>query len=256
MALTGKQRRDLAEAISYAKYGMWKTGAKGDPTINIDRLPGFSPKQTRDLIDQVQKARTDLEVFTKANEEVLKQLKALKDIEKKGAEKLEEAQLQMTEKANYILDVEKALITWHAGIEGKTPGLIQMLKTPDEVKSGEKAGDLIKRISDEFGEEVAGKVAVIIAATRDDLTHYTNVIRNLKIVAKTAGMSPTIIKAAGILDAITNVKEWLAGKAIAGWEKITEWAKAFAVRTGLVKDATGSIKKFVSTNTKALDKLV
>ena len=256
MALTSKQRRGLAEAISYTKYGMWKTGAAKVPVIQLDRLAGFSPKQLRDLVKQIQDAKTEVEVFAKANEDILNQMKSLKDIEKSSLAKLTDAIEEMNLKGKYCTEAEDALISWTSSIEGKVPGIEQIMTPAEASEEGKKAGDLINKIAAEFGAEVASKVEVIIRETKDDLTHYAKVVRSLKILTKTAGIDPNIVKAAGILDAITNVKEWLAGKAVAGWEKITEWAKAFAVRTGLVKDATESIKKFVNVNTKALDKLV
>lgn len=255
MALTDRQLRDLAEAISYAKYGMWKMGAEKKQRIQLDRLNGFSPKQLRDLLREIQDTKSEVEVFTKANEAIFKRQKELKDIAETNYKKLEDSIKSMGLNGQYCAEAEDALINWTSSIEGKPPGIEQMLATADETKEGKKAGELIQKIAAEFGSEVADKVHVIIKACKDDLTHMAPVVRYFKILEKTSSLDSSIIKTAGLLDLITEAKSWLSGKVTSVLGDIKEWAQGFAERLGLVKEASSSITSFVDKYTKELDKI-
>lgn len=232
------------------------------PVQTISVLPGFSPMQIRNEVDRLAKVHQEVVVLQKQFEDALKKIKDLEAEEKKGLDLLKTAAAQLGEKGNFILAAQNALLQFSAKEQPKPPGLEQMLAHPDDVKDGEKAGNLIGRITEKLGVEVAAAVAEIIKATKEDLTHTANAISGLKIVAKSASVPAPIAKQAGLTDIVVSLKEWMSGKADSVAQRllnfvgdIGKWFKGFVERTKVVKKNSDNIVSMLSKAEDALDNL-
>lgn len=252
--LTASQRRDLNEAIRLANDTVTAAGE-----MSISKMPGFSPMQLRQQIDQLGKVRQEIQLLSAQYEGVLKQLKDLEKEEKEGMDALKEAAAQMREKGKYVVEAEKALIEFTAYLTEKRPGIEQMIAVPEDSKWGDKAGDFFGRIAAKFGAEVGAAVQEIYEATKEDLTHTTMAVRGLKLVTKTSSLDEATLKTAGIMDSVIMVKEWLAGKARSLFNFVGDvgrWLKGFVERTKLVRKKRDDLEKAVSSAQSQIDKLL
>lgn len=259
--LTASQRADLLDVIRIVQ------GAKAEPPVRIDKMPGYSPMQLRAEIDRLQKMRTEMAILEERINsvagELMKEMEKLATEEKAGLARLKKAGEQMGEKHKYVVEAETALLKFTAFAQAKVPGIEQMLATPDNAEFGDKAGDLLGRIGAELGAEVAKKVGEIYDACSKDLTHMANAVRGLSVVSKTSSLDTRLVKSAGLADTIVSIREWLAGKADAIAQRILgfagdieKWFKGFVVRTGIVKDAVGDLKSALDKAKKSTEKVL
>lgn len=252
--LSARQRRDLAEA----KALVWNTVTAASST-SITKMPGFSPMQLRAQIEQLGKVKLELQMMTAQYEDALKKMKGLEKEEKKGMAILKDAATQMREKGNYIVDAENALIQFNTYITAKRPGIKQMIEKPEDSKWGDKAGDFFGRVAAKLGAEVGAAVQEIYNATAEDLTHSTMAVKGLKLVLKTSSLNTETLKTAGIMDAVINVKEWLAGNAHKLFNfmgDIGRWLKGFVERTKLVRKKKDDLQKAIKSAQGQVDKLL
>lgn len=257
--LTGSQRFDLVEAIRAASG----KDAAGAPRVPIEKMPGFSPMQLRQQINRIAEVRQELEIMATEYESVLSKMKDLEKEEKKGLKALNDSAKQMREKGKYCVEAEKALLQFTAHTQEKRPGIEQMLSRPEETKWGDKAGDFFGRIAQKLGAEIAKDVETIYTQCKDDLTHTADAVRAFKVITKTSSLPSEVVKTAGLVDAIVSVKEWLAGQTNSLAKRILNfagdigrWVKEFVVRTKLVGNATGDLKKALDSAKKDVDKLL
>lgn len=245
-----KNPESLKKAVASLQEILKKAAA---PDTNIGVLPGFSPMQIRAEVDRIAKVHQELVVVQKQFEDALARIKGLEDEEAKGLALLKKAAGQLDAKGNFLLEAQTALLKFSAKFQPKTPGLEQIMAHPDDVKDGEKAGNLVGRISEKLGVEVAAAVAEIIAETKADLTHTTLAISGLKIVAKSASVPASHAKQAGLTDIVVSMKEWLSGKADRVAQHLLnfvgdvgKWFKGFAERTKSVQKNTDNLVKMLS----------
>ncbi len=225
--------------------------------MDLDRMPGFSGMQLRQQIDRIGQVQRELKILTTQYEEAIKQMGELEKEERAGLAKLKDAAGEMREKGKYCAQAEDALLEFTAYLTDKRPGIEQMIARPDDKKFGDKAGDFFGRVAAQLGEDVSRAVGIIYEATKEDLTHSTMAVRGLKVVQKTAGLDPRIIKQAGLTDMIVGVKEWLAGKArgfmgLVG--DIGRWLKGFVERTKMVSKSTSDLTSALQHARKEIDK--
>lgn len=230
-------RRELREMI-----------AKAPDRVEISELPGMSKSQVKSWIASVVKARQELETIRMQYEAVLKQMKGLEDVEKKGIDTLKTAAAQMKEKGRYLVDTENGLLEFTAYIDTKRPGIKQMLFDPETTPAGEKAGELLERVSRKLGEEVAAEIANIYRECYEDLSHSSDALKLLKVVSKTASVDMARLKKAGVADVIISIKDWLAGGTDSIVKRmlnfagdVNRWIKGFIERTKLVKKSADKV---------------
>ena len=257
--LTASQRQDLTDAIRLVQ------GKKEDalPTVNIKTLPRLAPAQVKAEVAKLASLHQEIETVRAQFAEVLKKLDKMEKEEEKGLDKLKDAAKLLQKNARFVLDAETALLQFTGYSKEQLPGVVQMITTTPGPK-GEKAGDLLGRIATELGEEIATQVGVIYAAVQQDLTHTTQAIRGLTIVAKTASLSPAITKRAGILDAIGAMKDWVRGtkanmlvQKILGFAgDIGQWLKEFTNRSTQIDKASSSLQDALNKAEKDIDGLV
>jgi hypothetical protein len=252
--LTARQRSDLVEAIQLVSAKEAKL-----PTQELERMPGFSPMQLRQHIDRLGTTRRELEMMTVQYKDILSRIKGLEKEEKEGLKKLDAAAREMVKTGNFMAEAESALIKFSAKMQNKAPGVVQMLKRPEETKYGEKAGDFFGRITVKLGADIGKQVEAIYTETKEDLTHIARAVGKIKILLKTSNLPPEVIKTAGLVDVVISIKEWMAGKArrlfdIVG--DIGRWVKGFVERTKIVGKAKDDLKKSLDTGLKDIDKLL
>jgi hypothetical protein len=216
-----------------------------DAAVMIDKLPGFSPMQLRQQINQIVDVRQKAAVILTQYEAVIKELKGLEDIEASGVAKLKEAAAQVKEKEKFLVQAEKGLLEFTAFVQRKRPGVEQMLADPTSTKFGDKAGDFFNRIGLKLGKEVQAAVETIYRQTEEDLTHMADCVRGLKVVEKTASVHIATVRKAGLADVVISVKDWISGKSDAIAARlinfagdIERWVRGFIERTNLVRNAT------------------
>lgn len=244
----GASERDITEAqmivIAALNEGQDRTVTAGVATL--DRLPGLSPMQLKQQIDLIVDVRQQATILRHQYESVLSEIERLEGIEKEGIAKLQDAARHVKEKEKYLIESEKGLLTFTAFMAPKVPGVEQMLKNPEEAKPGEKAGDFFGRIGAKLGAQVLEAVSLIYNQTKDDLTHMADGVRTLKVVSKTAGVTASTVKKAGLVDILISIKEWISGdrpdslaaKLLNFTGDLSRWVRGFVERTGLVKSAT------------------
>jgi hypothetical protein len=227
---------------------------------DIARLPGIAPQQLRRKLDEITRLRQESEVIRSTYEAQLKQLKALESAEKKGIKELGDAAKKMAESGQYLAETESTLLKFTAYMTDKVPGIAQMIAREDEVKGDQKAGDFFGRIAAAFDASVSEKVEAIYEATKADLTHTTMAVRGLKVVAKTASFNDAQLKTAGVVEIAVGLREWFSGAKDAFAARIlgfagtvTQWAKGFAVRSGIISKASKGIGQDVKDAMKAID---
>lgn len=249
---------NFREAVSIARDII---AAKPEPRIDVDRLPGLAPMQVKAYIAQIVEARQELEKIRAQYEAVVTQMTNLEGAEKKAVDTLKEAAAQMKEKGRYLVDTEKALLEFTAYTDTKRPGIKQMLFDPADVPVGDKAGELINRISAKLGDQVATAVAQIYRECYEDLSHASDAVRAFKVVAKTAGVDEGRMRKAGLSDFVVGVKDWLSGAADAFTKKvmgfsgdISRWIKGFTERTKIVKSGAKTIADSLDEFKDAMDK--
>lgn len=229
------------------------------PASDITRMPGFSPKQLRDKINEIAQLRQQITMITAQYEDVLKQMEGLEKEEKAGLAELKKAASEMRDKGKYLATSEEALLQFTAYITNKVPGIDQMIARGEEYK-GKKAGDFFGRIAAQLGDDIAESVQEIYEATKEDLTHTTMAVRGLKIVAKTASFNDAQLKTAGIVDTVVSIKEWIAGQTdamasrILGFAgNISKWVRGFTERTKIVGKNTKTLTGSLADARKAVD---
>lgn len=227
---------------------------------SISKMPGFSPMQLRQKIDQLSDIENELTKIAKEYEDVLKKMKGLEKEHKAGVSALKKAASEMREKGKYVVEAKKGLLEFTAYLQDKRPGIEQMIATEETVKSGQKAGDFFGRIAAKLGQEVSEQVATIYEETKEDLTHTKMAVRGLKIVTKTAGASEDQLRTAGLADTVVSIKEWLADKADSVTKTLFQfaggvmrWVKGFIERTKMVGKASDSLKSSISDAEKMID---
>lgn len=253
--LTRQQRWDLKEARDLARSGD-KVAADA---LALMEMPGFSPMQLRQQIDRLGTIRQEMALLSKQFEDVLAKIKGLEKEEDEGMKALKKAAASMREKGKYVAEAESAMISFTAYLTDKRPGIEQMIARPEDSKWGEKAGDFFGRVAAKFGNETAEAVESIYEATKEDLTHVTMAVRGLKLIQKTSSMDASTLKTAGLMDMVIDVKEWLAGKAMALFNFIGDvgrWLKGFVERTKVVNKSKDDLKKAVSSAQSQVDKLL
>jgi hypothetical protein len=251
---TGCGDRGILEAqalVSEALNGISKMAVDA---VSIDRMPGFSPMQLRQHVNRIAEVSQQLKVMQHQWEAVLKQMQGLEDEEKAGISKLQDAARNMKEKGKFLVDAENALLEFTAFCQDKRPGIEQMLANPETVKSGLKAGDFFNRVGTKLGKEVQDAIETIYRETAEDLTHTADMVRGLKIVAKTVAVKTATLHTAGLADVLISMKDWLAGKnpdslvakliGFAG--DISRFVRGFVERTGLVKQATRDLESVLA----------
>jgi len=260
--LTSSQRANLAEAIRLARGDMSKEAAAKLPTKDITTLPTMSPVQVRTILDNIVAVRQAAAVIEGEVSDQLKKLKDLSNDEKKGVDQIKKAGTMLSEKINYCLETEKAVLKFQAAMQSQPPGIAQLLASPEEVKPGEKAGDLLRKINSTFEKEVAGQIVNMIEACIADATHMKEFVKALKIVAKTSSVPQGIAKNAGLVDTVVGIKEWLVGGANSIMQRILgfagdikKWVMGFVERSRIAKNSRDKALKGLDTITKAFDTL-
>jgi hypothetical protein len=264
MMLTAEQHRNLVDVIRMVR-GI-KEAAKAAPAETLTKLPGFSPMQMRQKIDQVADLRQQIVTLQKQFETVIAQVGQLEADEKKGLDELKDAAKELGKKGKFLIEAEHAMLEWTAYFQEKRPGIEQMIATPDDPevqKKGLKAGDLFGRIAAKLGEEVSKQVQALYTECSEDLTVTALAIKGLKIVAKSSSLHPEIMKSAGIMDAFQGVRQWLSGKVspllarvLGIRETVANWAKGFVTRTKKVETAADALKAAIADAQKNLNKAI
>jgi len=256
--LTASQRGNLVDAIRIAQ-GMDIEAAD----IILDKMPGFSPMQLRQHIDKIASTQREIKIMEDRLQAELTKLRSLEKEEKDGVATLKKAASELGKKGQMCAQAETALLKFTAYAQEKRPGIEQMIADPTDSKFGDKAGDLFGRIAAKLGAEIAADVQVIYTQCSEDLTHTAMAIKGLKVISKTAGIHPTIVKNAGLADTIIDIKEWLTGgvnlvtKTIIGFAgNIERWYKGFVERTKLVSTAKTDLEKTLAAAKKDTDKLL
>ena len=260
--MVAKNILEAAREVALAEQelvGAMKT-AKPDPRIEITELPGLSKSQVKSWIASVTKARQELEGMRMQYEAIIKQMKNLEADEKKGITTLTEAAKQMKEKGRFLFDTENALLEFTAYTDTKRPGIKQMLFDPATTPVGDKAGELLERVAQKLGDEVANSVAEIYRETYEDLSHAAQAVKLLKVISKTASYDEARIKKAGLTDVVISIKDWLAGgtdgvvKRLLNFAgDIKRWIRGFVERTKVVKRNSESITQNISKVTSLID---
>jgi hypothetical protein len=253
--------RDAREGLLIASDIQGKTRTAAAPRVQIDKMPGFSPMQLRQAIDQVVSIRQEAQQVRVQYESVLKKLSGLDDKEKKGVAALKTAAGQIKQKERFLVEAENGLLEFTAFVQEKRPGVEQMLADPTSSKFGDKAGDFFGRVGATLGKEVQEAVAAIYEETKEDLTHTADAIRGLKVVAKTASVKTASLKKAGLADMVVSFKDWLAGQAPDGYIKrilnfagdVKKWIKGFTTRTSIVRKNKDGLLKALKDATTAVD---
>jgi len=238
--------REAQDIVAEVEQGQVKTA---DEAVKIDKLPGFSPMQLRQQINQIVDIRQRATQMRLQFESVLKELKGLEDNEEAGLGKLKAAAQAVKDKEKFLVEAEKGILEFTAFCQRKRPGVEQMLADPATSKFGDKAGDFFNRVGEKLGKQVQEAVQTIYTQTEEDLTHMADCVRGLKVIERTASVQASTLKTAGLADVLISIKEWLAGKSpdsmasriinFAG--DIGRWWRGFAERTGLVKKATNDL---------------
>ena len=233
------------------------------PEMEIGKMPGFSPMQTRQHIDRLADLRRQIIEHQAQFEESIKRLKDLEAEEKKGLDALKKAAVKLDDNARYVLEAENALLKFTASSADKVPGIAQMIARADDSKWGDKAGDFFGRIAKQFDADVAKQIEVIYEQTKSDLTHTTMAVRGLKVVAKTASMPATTARTAGIADMAVSIKNWLSGAADRVAERILgfagdvkKWLQGFDLRSKMVRKSKDSILDSIASFDRQVDKMM
>lgn len=249
--------RDLCEAREIVKEIRAGRTAASKPRVKIDKMPGLSPMQIRKQIDQIVDLRTEMEKIRRDYEKVLAQLTSLEGEEKKGLAELKKAAVQMKEKDRYLIEATKGLLEFTAYMSTKRPGIEQMIGDPKESKLGDKAGEFFLRVGKELGDQVQKAVQQIYVQTKEDLSHTVDAVKLLKVVPKTAGVTPATLRKAGVKDVVDAAKAWLSGKAskfMSIAKNLKAWVDGFVRRTKNVRDAKNDILKAVKKAETAIGK--
>ncbi len=232
--------------------------AAPDPEQELTELPGFSPMQIKQEIDRLNSVHVELEIVQKQFADALAKIGKLEKEEAAGLAALKKAAGELKLKGNFILKAKNSLLSFSTKFQPKTPGLEQLMAHPDDVK----AGDLVGRITEKLGVEVAAAVAAIIAEAKTDLTHTTLAISALKVVAKSSSVPESIAKQAGLSDIVVSVKTWLSGKMDSIAQKllgfagdVAKWAKGFTERTHIVENQTKHLLDLLGNAEKSLHQM-
>jgi hypothetical protein len=194
--------------------------------------------------------------------EVFKRLSGLKKEQEAGLDILKKAAAQVHAKGKTVVETRNGIIEFVAKMSSSTPGLEQIMMNPSDAKPGERAGDLLGRLIAELDAEVAAKCVEIILQTKKDLTYSKQICYGLKVVAKTATISPSITKQAGLAEIVVSVKDWLAGQADNLSQKIlgvvgdvTRFFKTCLERTKIVQKAGDDVQNLLDNASAQIDKM-
>lgn len=233
------------------------------PELEIGKMPGFSPMQTRQHIDRLADLRRQIVEHQAQFEDSIKRLKSLEADEKKGLAALKTAATKLDENARFVLEAETALLKFTASSADKVPGIAQMIARADDSSWGDKAGDFFGRISRQFDEDISKQIEVIYEQTKSDLTHTTMAVRGLKVIAKTASLPATTARTAGIADMAVSVKNWLAGASDRVAERILgfagnvkKWLQGFDLRSKMILKSKDNILDSISSFDKQIEKMM
>jgi len=264
--LSSAQRVALSEAIRVHREVMAtdtsKVAAKANPTVQIKSLPSMSPGQVRAMLDAIVSARQQASVIESQIEDQLKKLKDLSKEEKTGLDQIKKCGGLLAEKTNYLLETEKYLLKFQATLTAKKPGVEQLMASPDEVKAGTKAGDLLGKIHATFEKEVAEQVINLLEACIGDATHYAKFAQAIKIVEKTSSVPAGIVKNAGLVDTVVSIKEWIVGGTNSVMQRILnfsgdlkKWVMGFVERGRIAKSSKDKLVKGLGSIDKMMGAL-
>lgn len=249
-----------------AGSGLDRVGSfdRSSARIDIDRLPGFSPMQLRSKIDKIVDIRHQIDLIRNSFESELGRLGKLEAAEKAGVKELRAAAEKMKDKAQYLVTTEKNLLQFTAYVTEKQPGIKQIIADPALAKDGEKAGGFFIRIAEKLGDTIGKEVESIYEQCRIDTVHATDAVTAFKIVSKTASVSDSTLRKAGLGDVIVSIKDWLVGQSpdsvvgrilnFAG--NITKFVRGFAERTKLVKRSSDNLSSAFVTARRDIDNLL
>jgi hypothetical protein len=228
----------------------------------LDTLPGLSKMQLEAQVDRLLDLEKEIAAITAEYDAVFKKLSGLEKSQKEGLEVLKKAAAQVDAKGKVIIETRQGLIQFVAKMNTSTPGLEQIMARPDEVKPGERVGDLLGKLLAQLDAEVSAKCVDIIRQTKEELTYSQQICSGLKVVAKTASMPTAVAKQAGIADVAVSIKNWLAGAADALSKRIlgvvgdvSRFLQTCVERTKLVQKASNDISKSLAAASKELDRL-
>jgi hypothetical protein len=248
-----------AQTIVASVMGV-KVKKAASPRVTIKALPNMSPQKTQQAINLVADARQQATAMRTQYDAILSKIKDLDDQEKKGLALLRTAATQVKQKERYLIEAENALLEFTAYEKAQRPGIEQMLADPETSKFGDKAGDFFGRIDARLGKKVAEAVQAIYRETEEDLTHMSDAVTAFKVVAKTASITASTMKKAGVTDVVISIKEWFTGqvdnisKRILNFGgDIKRWVKGFVERTKMVKTNTDDLIKALDDAKASID---
>ena len=228
----------------------------------LDTLPGFSKMQMEQKVDELLELEKQIVEVNALYAEVFKRLSGLKKEQEAGLDILKKAAAQVDAKGKTVVETRNGIIEFVAKMSTSTPGLEQIMMNPSDAKPGERAGDLLGRLIAELDAEVAAKCVEIILQTKKDLTYSKQICSGLKVVAKTASISPSITKQAGLAEIVVSVKDWLAGQADNLSQKIlgvvgdvTRFFKTCLERTKIVQKAGDDVQNLLGNASAQIDKM-
>jgi hypothetical protein len=254
----------LARSIGKAKKVKAKAKTAEDPREVLTQLGSLSPMQTRVMIDKIVAVRQEIQKMAikfAAELAIAAQVQGLEKEEADGLDALKEVIKELKLKGRFLTETEDNLLEWAASVERKRPGIQQMVLAPEKAPEGGRAGELFDRIAKKLGDEVANQVETIYRETYEDLTKMVPVVRNLKILSKSAPVKEAALRQAGLSDIIVGVKTWLSGAADSMTRRLTnfmgniaKWVKGFKERTLIVKNSSGKLGQLLKEADAELNK--
>ena len=230
------------------------------PEVKVFRVGSLSRQRTQQLVDRLASIEQECEALRAQFASVIKRLEDLGAEFKAGTKELKDAAKQMEAKQRYVVETKNAILRFQAYVQRKAPGVAQILADPQAVEPGSKAGDFFGRVAEQLGQDISDEVAEIYWQTKEDLMDTAKVVQGFQIVSKATKASE---RDARISDVVVSLKDWLVGHVDAITKKvlgfggdIVRWAKAFAVRTGMVKNSRDAVDDAIKSLTKSIDGFV
>lgn len=222
----------------------------------LKQVPGFSPSQIHNLVDQCVKASDTLETFMAQHGQVINEYLRMQTADEAAKTALKTALKHINRKGNFLMEGKSWLLKFQAVLQSKVPGIEQMMADASPSPGAEKAGELLKKVAEKMGKQVADGVGEIIQATKEDLTHISQIVKSIKILQKAKTSS---VRTAGVSALIDAIKLWLSGEVDATTHRVIgfagdiwKWLKGFAVRTG---DASAGLEKIKAALARTEDAL-
>lgn len=223
-----------------------------DERVVVEKMVGLTKKKISDAVDAYSAASRELSEYEAEVKSVLDKVKRLKSVQADALKPLTDAAKQLEGKKQICLKGQDDCLHMTRYITDKTPGITQMMATPDSPKKdqGRGPGELYANLLAALGEEQAKIAMQVVQQVKEDLTYTQTVIRSVKLVEK-VDAELAAAKTAGVLDKAKEVASWLGGQAnrlmsMAG--SIKDWVKGLAMRTkicqGLMKDSQKSFGNF------------